>query len=159
MLGVQLSRLDEQTAHRHANAAVLDRMLGRITGVVPQKLDARCTRNGHYAYIFHFDPKEFGGISSERFLQALEAEGISCEPGYPPVHSLDVFRSGAYRKRLGGEQASQEHGFLKQGFPNAQRAFSEAVWIPQTALLGDDEDMQEIAAAVGKIQKHAGELG
>ena len=30
--------------------------------------------------------------------------------------------------------------------------------IPQPALLGDEEDMQEIAAALGKIQKFAKEL-
>jgi len=33
------------------------------------------------------------------------------------------------------------------------------VWIPQPALLGDEEDMHEIATALKKIQNHAGELG
>jgi hypothetical protein len=47
---------------------------------------------------------------------------------------------------------------LKQPFPNAQRAFSEAIWIPQPALLGDEEDMSEIAAAVRKLQGSAKEL-
>jgi dTDP-4-amino-4,6-dideoxygalactose transaminase len=158
VLDAQLTRLDEQTALRHQNARVLDRLLSKIEGVSPQKLDDRCTRNGHYAYIFHFEPKAFAGISADKFMKALEAEGVPCEPGYPPVHSLDVFQSGAYRQRLGGKQREEAHAFLKQSFPNAQRAFSQAIWIPQTALLGDNEDMQEIAAAVGKIQKNAREL-
>src|SRR5439155_481833 len=42
--------------------------------------------------------------------------------------------------------------------PNAQRAFSEAIWIPQPALLGDEEDMEEVAAAVSKLQGSAAEL-
>jgi hypothetical protein len=29
------------------------------------------------------------------------------------------------------------------------------VWIPQFALLGDEQDMREIAEAIGKIQRHA----
>jgi len=91
-------------------------------------------------------------------MKALEAEGIPCEPGYPPVHSLDLFQNGAYRQRLGGEQRTQNHAFLKQPYPNAQRAFSAAIWIPQPALLGDEEDMHEIAVAVGKLQGSAAEL-
>ena len=37
----------------------------------------------------------------------------------------------------------------------SERAAWEAVWIPQFALLGDEEDMHEIAAAIGKIQQNA----
>jgi hypothetical protein len=32
------------------------------------------------------------------------------------------------------------------------------VWLPQTALLGDAEDMNEVAAAVRKIQENARDL-
>src|SRR2546426_9383095 len=158
VLNVQLTRLDKQTAHRHKNARLLDKLLGEIEGVTPQKLDPRCTRNGHYAYIFHFEPKAFAGVPVEKLMKALEAEGIPCEPGYPPVHSLDLFQNGAYRQRLGGEQRGQKHAFLEQSYPNAQRAFSEAIWIPQRALLGDEEDMKEIAGAVRKLQPSAAEL-
>jgi dTDP-4-amino-4,6-dideoxygalactose transaminase len=158
VLNAQLGRLDEQTARRHRNALLLDELLAEIDGVTPQTLDPRCTRDGHYAYIFHFEPKVFAGVPVEKLMKALEAEGIPCEPGYPPVHSLDLFTSGAYRQRLAGEQRAREHSFLKQPYPNAQRAFSEAIWIPQPALLGDEEDMSEIAAGVRKVQTYAAEL-
>jgi hypothetical protein len=39
----------------------------------------------------------------------------------------------------------------KRSDPNTQRAALETIWNPQTALLGDDEDMREIAAAWQKI--------
>ena len=159
VLNAQLGRLDEQTARRHRNARLLDKLLGEIEGVTPQKLDPRCTRNGHYAYIFHFEPKAFASVPVEKLMKALEAEGIPCEPGYPPVHSLDLFQNGAYRQRLGGEQRGQKHAFLEQPYPNAQRAFSEAIWIPQPALLGDEEDMEEIAGAIGKLQQNSADLG
>jgi dTDP-4-amino-4,6-dideoxygalactose transaminase len=158
VLMAQLGRLDEQTRHRHQNARLLDRELSRIPGITPQKFDERCTRNGHYAYIFHVDKNEFAGISTERFIEAMNAEGIPNQASYPPLHELHLFRNNEYRKCLSGPQAQEEHSFLKQLFPNTQRAAWETVWIPQPALLGDDEDMQEIVAAIGKIQQHAEEL-
>lgn len=158
VLMAQLGRLDEQTRRRHQNSRVLDRELSRIPGITPQKLDARCTRNGQYAYIFHFNNKEFAGISTERFIEALNAEGIPNQASYPPLHELHMFRNGEYRKCLGGPQAKEEHAFLKHEFPHTQSAAWETVWIPQPALLGDEQDLYEIVAAISKIQKQAKEL-
>jgi dTDP-4-amino-4,6-dideoxygalactose transaminase len=158
ILQVQLGRLDQQTKRRHHNARLLDRLLRAIPGITPQKLDERCTRNGQYAYIFHVNKKEFAGLSTERFIKALNAEGIPHQASYPPLHQLDMFRNGEYRKRLSGKQAKDKHKFLRGKFPVTQRAAWETVWLPQPVLLGDEEDMHEIAAAITKIQKNAKEL-
>lgn len=155
VLNVQLGRLETQTRHRHQNGRVLDKLLGKIPGITPQLCDPRCTRNGQYAYIFHVDAKHFAGISTENFIAALNAEGIPTQASYPPLHDLDCFRNGEYRKCLSGAQANETHAFLKQGFPHTHRAAWETVWIPQFALLGDEEDMQEIATAIRKIQDNA----
>ena len=158
ILKVQLSRLDQQTKRRHQNARTLDRLLSEIPGITPQQLDPRCTLNGQYAYIFHVDKREFAGISTERFIAAMNAEGIPNQASYPPLHELDVFRSGEYRKRLSHSQAQEAHAFLREQFPVTQKAAWETVWIPQPALLGDDEDMHEIAAALHKIRAQAKDL-
>ena len=158
VLQAQLGRLDEQTKVRHRNARLLDRLLGTIPGITPQKLDDRCTRNGQYAYIFHVNKKDFAGIATDRFIAAMNAEGIPNQASYPPVHQLHMFRNGEYRKRLCGKQANERHAFLKRRFPETQKAAWETVWIPQPALLGDEEDVQEIAASLSKIQKHAKDL-
>jgi len=158
VLGVQLTRLEQQTAHRHRNGRLLDKLLAEIPGITPQKCDPRCTRNGQYAYIFHVDSGHFAGISTGNFIAALNAEGIPTQASYPPLHAMDFFRSGAYRKRLFGEQATQTHEFLEQDFPNTLRGAWETVWLPQFALLGDEEDMNEIASAIGKIQRNAAEI-
>jgi dTDP-4-amino-4,6-dideoxygalactose transaminase len=158
VLSAQLKRLDSQTQRRHQNARLLDKLLSQIPGITPQQLDPRCTRNGHYAYIFHVDAKHFSGANTENLIQAVNAEGIPNQASYPPVHALDVFQNGEYRKRLSGAQATEAHGFLKAQYPVTHRAAWETIWIPQPALLGDEEDIQEIAAAWSKIQKHAKEL-
>jgi dTDP-4-amino-4,6-dideoxygalactose transaminase len=158
VLTAQLSRLDEQTRRRHQNARLLDRELKNVPGITPQHFDQRCTRNGQYAYIFHLDGKHFAGISTERFIEAMNAEGIPNQASYPPLHELHMFRNNEYRKRLSAEQRKEEHRFLKQSFPNTQRAAWETVWIPQPALLGDEHDMHEIVAVIRKIQQNAKEL-
>jgi dTDP-4-amino-4,6-dideoxygalactose transaminase len=158
VLSVQLTRLDEQTRRRNQNASLLDELLSQIPGITPQKLDSRCTRNGHYAYIFHVDSKQFAGVSTEKLIEAMNAEGVPNQASYPPVHGLDFFQNGEYRKRLCGSQAREPHAFLQANYPNTHRAAFETIWIPQPALLGDKEDMQEIAAAWQKIQKFAKEL-
>ena len=158
VLSAQLERLDEQTARRDANGALLDQLLADIPGITPQRRDERCTRNGHYAYIFQYRQSEFADVPLPRFVEAMAAEGIPNQAAYPPVHKLDMFQSGAYRQRLTGEQAAEEHAFLKADFPNTESSAWESYWVPQYALLGDEQDMQEIAAAIRKIQQHAASL-
>jgi dTDP-4-amino-4,6-dideoxygalactose transaminase len=158
ILSVQLKRLEEQTLRRHANARVLDRLLRGIEGITPQSLDRRCTRNGHYAYIFHYDSSAFAGVPTRRFIEAMVAEGIPNQAAYPPIHALHLFRNHSYRKRLCGYQAREDYAFLRAEFPETMRAASETCWIPQPALLGTQEDMNEIAVAIRKIQVSARDL-
>ncbi|MCY3797576.1 MAG: DegT/DnrJ/EryC1/StrS family aminotransferase [Chloroflexi bacterium] len=158
VLLAQLTRLDEQTSRRHQMGRMLDRLLSEIPGISPQSLDSRITRNGQYAYIFHYDKRAFSGVETLRFAEALEAEGIPTQAPYPPLHKLELFTSGAYRDRLSGAQAEASHDFLNDAFPNSEREAWETVWITQNALLGDEEDMSEIAAAIFKIQENARDL-
>src|SRR5204862_5432692 len=88
VLSAQLTRLDEQTAHRHKNARLLDRLLGAIAGITPQKLASQCTRNGQYAYIFHVDRSALGGISTEKIIDAMNAEGIPIMARYTPLRDM-----------------------------------------------------------------------
>ena len=158
VLNAQLKRLESQTALRHMNARLLDQLLNKIEGITPQKMDERCTRNSQYAYIFHYEKFAFANVSTQRFIEAIEAEGIPNQASYPPIHAMDLFQKDEYRKRLCPEQAVREHPFLEQPYPITQRAAWETVWIPQYALLGDEEDMHEIALAINKIQHNAGDL-
>ena len=159
VLNAQLTRLDSQTALRHKNARTLDGLLRAIEGITPQRLDSRCTRNGSYAYIFHVDPKVFTKASTEQFIKAMNAEGIPNQASYPPLHKLAVFQTDAYRERLSGTQKTEKHAFLQQEFPVTHQAAWESVWIPQPALLGDAEDMHEIAEAIRKIKNNQAKLG
>ena len=158
VLSQQLKRLPEQTEVRSRNAAFLDQALQAIEGITPQATDPRCTINGRYAYIFHFDKRAFSDVSPERFIEAFNAEGIPTQASYPPLHDLDVFTSGEYRKRLCSAQKQSEHAFMQAEFPNTIKGAWETVWLPQTVLLGTEEDMALVVEAIKKIQANARQL-
>lgn len=158
VLTQQLTRLDRQAVARTRNASYLDRTLQEIEGITPQAHDPRCTRNGHYAYIFHYDRSAFSGVPTNRFLEALNAEGIPTQASYPPIHELALFRSGEYLKRLSPQQRDAEHRFLRQEFPNTTCAAWETVWLPQPVLLASEDEIAKVVEAIRKIQKNATDL-
>jgi len=158
VLSQQLTRLDEQAELRTRNAKILDQELGKIEGISPQKLDSRCTRNGHYAYIFNYDQKAFHNLPTEKFIAAFNAEGIPTQASYPPLHELAMFKNGEYRKRLCPNAVIEEHDFLKMEFPNTQKAAWEAVWLPQPILLGTEEDMWMVLEAINKIKDQSKDI-
>ena len=155
VLNQQLARLDEMAAIRTRNAAYLDHAMKEIEGITPQAPDPHCTRNGHYAYIFHYDKTAFAGVPTGRFIRALNAEGIPTQDSYPPIHEMALFQSGEYRKRLCPQQRSEEHAFLNAEFPNTARGAWETVWLPHRVLLGSEEEILQVVEAIKKIQGHA----
>jgi dTDP-4-amino-4,6-dideoxygalactose transaminase len=158
VLNQQLKRLPEQTEVRTRNAKFLDQALADIEGITPQARDSRCTVNGYYAYIFHYDSGAFDGVSTRRFIEAFNAEGIPTQASYPPLHELDIFKSGEYGKRLCPAQAQGEHLFLKEEFPNTLKGAWETVWLPQPVLLGTNNNMELVVKAIRKIQSNAASL-
>jgi dTDP-4-amino-4,6-dideoxygalactose transaminase len=158
ILLAQLTRAEEQTARRDHNARLLDSLFADIEGFTSQTRHSQVTRNGSYAYILHHDRSRTANVPTRRIIEAVTAEGIPNQATYPPVHALELFRNGSYKARLNGEQAARGDEVMRGPFPQAQRAYEEAIWIPQPALLGDEEDMHEIAAAFAKVAREAGEL-
>lgn len=158
VLLAQLTRLDEQIARRDRNARLLDQLFADVPGFTPQLRPASVTCNGSYAYILHYDAREAAGVPTARIIEALQAEGIPNQATYPPLHQIEVFASGQYKSRLTGDLAERGDRMLNRAFPNAVHAYADAIWVPQYALLGDEEDMHELAAAFRKVQSCAHHL-
>ena len=150
VLLAQLDRLDEQIERRMANARRLRDALAP-EGLQPLAWDERVTRHGFHLFIVRYDENVFGGLPRERFLAALEAEGIPCSAGYPyPLYANDVF--------AGMPAHQQFHSDGAGPCPVAEAACQEAVWFQQNMLLGTEEDMGDIVGAVRKIKSHLDEL-
>jgi dTDP-4-amino-4,6-dideoxygalactose transaminase len=166
ILLVQLERLEEQLARRMHNGQLLNALLAEIEGIAPLVIRPTTTRHAFHLYILRYHPDAFAGLSKQRFVQALQAEGITgAFGGYTtPLYANPMFLNKEF---LGGPFPVDvfEHGCrldyaeFPTRCPVAERACSEeAVWLPQSMLLADEEAMHDIARAIRKVQAHASAL-
>jgi dTDP-4-amino-4,6-dideoxygalactose transaminase len=162
----QLSRLEPQTVTRNANAKTLNELLWQIEGIRPLIQLPTTTRNSYHIFMFRYQPAAFAGLSKAKFVQALVAEGISgAFAGYAaPLYASPMFLEKQF---LGGGWPvdAWEHGrrldyaSFSKTCPVCEHACaSEAIWLPQTMLLADEQAMRDIATAIHKVQQHAREL-
>jgi dTDP-4-amino-4,6-dideoxygalactose transaminase len=163
VLRAQLSRLDEQVAHRERMATYLSGLLSQIEGVSPLTHDRRCTRHGYHIYMFRYDQQAVG-VPRERFIQALAAEGVPGSGGYAfplyknPMFLEKRFVNGSFP--LGTPYHEDiDYATFAERCPVSERACaSEAVWLSQSLFLGSESDMDDIAEAARKVLRQRGRL-
>lgn len=160
LLQAQMTRIEEQAKRRTENAKYLDGLLKEIPGIIPQRSYDGCTRHAYHLYAFRYKPEQFAGLSRDKFMQALDKEGIDCAGGYvhmpQGVHVQNLLKNRHYQKlyskdALGRFAASCE-------CPQNKILCSENVRLSQNQLLGPRSDMNQIAEAILKIQKSAAEI-
>ena len=158
VLLVQLLRLDEHAKIRSENASYLSKELSKIKGIEPLRPSKNVTRHAYHLYIFKYNKEEFSGLSRNKFVEALNAEGIPCSLGYTPLYrqeSLLRLAQDHLYLRLYNEKAD----YSKIELQVTEKACTdEGVWFYQYMLLGTKEDMDDIVNAVVKIKENAREL-
>jgi len=159
ILLAQLDRLPEQTEIRALLAAKLSEGLAGIPGVSLLRKDARLTTQAIYQFVFKYDSEAFGGASRDRFVAALEAEGIPSDGlFYEPVYRSALFNVDP-RDFPQLRNGAGDLPWARTSCPVAERAaYVESVWLPHQLLLGSEEDVDEIVEAVLKIQSNVDEL-
>lgn len=147
----QMQRLPEQTQRRTENARLLDSLLGEIPGIRVLRRDTRITRHAYHLYIFRYDAAAFGGRSRQEFLQALKAEGIPASAGYVPLYKEIVFQRKAACQGSWC-QAGRPIDYPNLNLPVCEQVCQDSVWLFQSLLLAEPDDMQQVAAAIRKVQ-------
>ena len=155
----QLDMLPELAVKRARAAARLSSALGTIHGVRPLPTQPAITRETIYCYVFQYRP-DHPRVSRDLFVAALEAEGIPCDGRfYEPVYRSDLFYAtpeNCPQLCLGRDRPADYSTVL---CPVSERAaYHESVWLPQFLLIGDDQDIDDIAAAVAKVIRHLDDL-
>jgi dTDP-4-amino-4,6-dideoxygalactose transaminase len=162
----QLRRLPQQNTRRMANARLLDDLLGAIEGIEPLVTLSTTTSHSHHIYMFRYQPEAFAGLDKHRFVSALQAEGIvGVFAGYTmplyknPLFTEKNFFGGSWPLDTWDHSRQLDYEAFEDRCPVSERACAaEAVWIPQTMLLADEDAMYDIAHAIQKVQAHAREL-
>jgi dTDP-4-amino-4,6-dideoxygalactose transaminase len=144
VLLVQLSRLPEQLERRAANARFLTEQLRQFDLLTAPVTDERVTCHGNYLYLLRLNLKQYPGLTKEKFVRALAAEGIPCAEGYPhPIYSNQVFDSYPHRR---GD------------CPAAERMCADTFWVSHEIMLAQPADLQDFISAITKIGDEVCEL-
>lgn len=160
LLLAQMERLETQSKLRERNAAYLTSLLKEIPGITPAKTYQGCTRNAYHLYMFRYDQRAFAGLPRATFLKALSAESIPASGGYTPLNKEPYLEAALQSRGFQRAYATDHLAAWRRNnhCPANDALCDQAVWFTQTMLLGGREDMDQIAAAVRRIQTHAAEV-
>src|SRR5881397_2158022 len=156
----QFDKLVQETARRRENADYLSVHLKGIPGILPARLPEN-SRAVWHLYPFQYDAQQFHGLSRDKFILALRAEGIPASGGYQEQYFdglLDeAITSRGFKRLFGAERLRAYRNSLHELKGNRQ-VCATTVAMPQNLLLADRRDMDHIVEAVRKIQAHSGAL-
>lgn len=150
VLNAQLGRMEELAVRREANAGRLARRLAEVPGVRLQGRDPRVGRHAHYMVVFTLDPDAFAGVGRDRLVAALVAEGVPAQVMYPRIQDTGHFAPNL--RRVGADPESLP------ACPVAAELAARGVWLHHRVLLGEGELVDQVAAAIAKLQCRAKDL-
>lgn len=152
ILIAQQERLTIMNKKRDENALLLDSLLANIKGINPQGRKEYATVITHYMYMFYYDSNYFNGLSRRDFVDYLIAEGIPAFICFPVLSETTFFKKGDFAGRIDSYDKVNEADLT-----NSRSIAANVVWLPHFTLLGDEQDINDIALAISKIQKAVNE--
>jgi len=145
LLLAQMTRFEEQLQRRQENARRLHAILAEVDGLEPQQWDKRCEIHAHHLFIIRYDQAAWQGVPRERFVKALQAEGVPLSIGYTvPLYEQPPL-AAPYSRHL--PCPATEHA-----------CHSEGTWMHHSVLLAEPEAMDDIAQAILKVREQIDEL-
>jgi dTDP-4-amino-4,6-dideoxygalactose transaminase len=160
MLLSQMKRIQKDADLRLENALYLDSKLKEIPGIIPYKLVPGANRSAYHMYPFRYIKEEYNNVSKEKYLKALQAEGIPCSEGYGPQNTYglieEALNSRGYKRLFSEKRLKQyrEENIL----PGNNQLCDQAVCFYQSLLLGSKKDMEDIVNAMMKLYENRNEL-
>jgi dTDP-4-amino-4,6-dideoxygalactose transaminase len=156
----QMKRIEMDNDVRLANALYLDKKLKEIPGIIPYKLAEGANRAVYHMYPFRYIKEEFKNIPKDKFINALNAEGIPCGSGYGKQN-----KDGLIEEQLNsrGFKRLFSESRLKQWrdenvLPGNDLLCDQAVTFYQSILLGTKADMDDIVNAITKVYENRDSL-
>lgn len=156
----QLDKLVMETKRRRENADYLTAGLEQIPGIEPVRLPKN-SRAVWHLYPFRYDADQFHGLSRSKFMKALSAEGIPTSGGYHEQYYdglLDEAIESRGFKRLFSASRLKAYRDSFQELQGNKQVCQTTVAFPQTILLADRSDIDQILAAIRKIHAYSEKL-
>jgi len=158
LLRTQLKRLPSQNETRMANVARFYEGIADIDGLDPIHLNPNAVTHNHYLVILRYNAAAWNGLPRDRFIAALNAEGVPVSAGYsfpnyanPVFASLD-FSSPQSPFTIGGRPSIDYRAFAER-CPAAERACRhESLWLMHSVFLGSADLVDQMIDAIRKIR-------
>ena len=138
----QWARLDAANAARRRAVAWLSERLERVAGLKLFDNPPSDSQPGYYKLGLQYDPQAFAGLSRDAFAAAVRAEGIAFDPGFRALHRIHA----SQRFRKTGELA------------HATGADDGVITLQHPVLLGTEDDLQQVVAALERVSRNAAEF-
>lgn len=152
----QFEKLIQETAQRRTNADYLGEQLRHIPGIQTVRLPEN-SRAVWHLYPFRYDPQQFAGLSKDRFLKALNAEGIPSTGGYREQYFdglLDETIQSRGFKRLFSAARLKAYRESLHELKGNREVCATTIALPQNLLLAGRTEMDHVIEAIRKIQAH-----
>jgi len=148
VLCAQLERLPEQHERRRRAVERFAQGLAEIPGISMPPVDPRSTPT-YYQLVLRYDAAAFEGVPRDRFVEALEAEGVPCSGRfYVPIHDDPLFAADPRTNPAYERQRETPNRYPIA----AHAAYEEAIWLPHHLFLGPSEDVDSLLAAFRKLR-------
>jgi hypothetical protein len=137
---------ERQQEKRARNFGRLRELMSDVGCLQPLDVHQGVRRHGMYMFVMRYRPGHCGGLALDEFLSATGAEGA-------PLHRC-------YSSTISAQPAMQKIRVCRPEYmrilptPVADRAVNEIVYIAASVFLGSEADMEDVAAAVQKVERH-----
>jgi dTDP-4-amino-4,6-dideoxygalactose transaminase len=133
-------------AVRRRNFDMLRGLMTEVACLEPLTIRSGVRAHGMYMFAMRYVADACGGISLDRFVELVQAEGAPIGRAFAATISEQPAIESLMRRR--------PEYFRRLPTPIADRAAEETVYIAQEVFLGTASDMEEIVAAVRKVERH-----
>jgi dTDP-4-amino-4,6-dideoxygalactose transaminase len=142
---------DRSQTIRLTNFNLLRSLLKEVDCLEPLAVHPGVRAHGMYMFAMRYRPDRCSGLSLDGFIDLVQAEGAPIYRAFAATMSDQPAIQHLMRKR--------PDYFRRLPTPVADRAAEETVYIAQSVFLGTADDMEDIAAAVRKVERHCVERG
>lgn len=153
----QLETLPRLRALRAERAQLLGQLLQGVPAIRVLPAQPAITEPTHYCYVLQYRP-EPGRPAPHRdlFVAALEKEGIPCDGRfYEAVYQSDLFYATPENCPQLTLNRDQPMDYSRCHCPVSERAaYDESVWLFQFCLIGEEEDVRDVARAITKVAEN-----
>jgi dTDP-4-amino-4,6-dideoxygalactose transaminase len=146
LLLTRFRHFDRRQAIRSNNFNLLRSLMKEVGCLEPLATHPSVRAHGMYMFAMRYKPDRCGGLSLDSFIELVQAEGAPIYRAFAATMSEQPAIQQLIRKR--------PEYFRRLPTPVSDRAADETAYIAQQFFLGTADDMEDIVAAIRKVEGH-----